>query len=42
MTEIEINQLFDMEHTIAGSIFEDATYPYEVLPEISDYILELG
>lgn len=42
MKQIEVSELFSLENTIAEKIFEDATYAYEVLPEISDFILELG
>lgn len=31
-----------MEETIAAEIFEGKTYPWEVLPEIHDFILKLG
>lgn len=42
MQPIEIKNLFDTKNTIAASIFEGKTYPYEVLPLISDFILTLG
>lgn len=42
MKEIEIDQLYDLNETIAKDLFADVTYPYEVLPEIHDFILELG
>ena len=34
--------LFNMEETIAKDIFEDCDYPWEVLPKIEAFILELG
>ena len=34
--------LFNMEETIAKDIFEDCDYPWEVLPKIKDFIVELG
>ncbi|MDL2214446.1 UDP-N-acetylglucosamine pyrophosphorylase [Clostridia bacterium OttesenSCG-928-O13] len=37
-----ISDLFDLTKTIAASLFEGHTYPWEVLPQISDYILQLG
>ena len=37
-----ISELFDLSQTIAADIFEGKTYPWEVLPEIHDYILKLG
>ena len=42
MREIEIQNLFDMTKTIAAGLFEGKTYPFEVLPEISGFIEELG
>lgn len=37
-----INQLFNLEHTIAKELFEGAVYPSEVLPRIRDFIIRLG
>ena len=42
MKEIACDVLFEKGHTIAEKIFEGVTYPYEVLPKISEFILELG
>lgn len=41
---IEIKDLFAniAENTIAGEIFNDKKYPFEVLPEIGDFIIKLG
>lgn len=39
---ITINDLYDLKETIAAKLFEDITYPWEVLPGIHDFILELG
>ena len=41
---IEINALFSniSENTIATGIFEGKVYPFEVLPDIGSYIVELG
>ena len=39
---VEINELFDLEKTIAAELFAGKTYPWEVLPEIKDFILKLG
>ncbi len=38
----EIRELLDLDKTIAAELFAGKTYPWEVLPEISDYILKLG
>ncbi len=42
MEECKIEKLYNLKETIATKIFEGKTYPWEVLPEISDFILELG
>lgn len=42
MEECKINNLFDINETIATKIFEGCTYPWEVLPKIKDFIIELG
>ena len=42
MKQLENNTLFDMSQTIASAIFEGTTYPWEVLPKIGDFIIELG
>lgn len=40
--KVSIKELFDLNETIAASIFEGATYPWEVLAKIGSYIVELG
>lgn len=42
MTELTVKELYTLEETIAGAIFEGVTYPWEVLPKISSFIVELG
>lgn len=42
MEECKIKNLYNLEETIAKRIFEGATYPWEVLPRIGDFIIELG
>jgi NDP-sugar pyrophosphorylase family protein len=42
MDTCKIVNLYNIEETIAKSIFDGATYPWEVLPKIGAYILELG
>ena len=42
MEECKIKNLYNLEETIAAKIFEGATYPWEVLPKIGDFIIELG
>ncbi len=42
MTDIKNQDLFDLTKTKAAQLFENTSYPWEVLPEISDFILKLG
>jgi len=38
----KIDDLLDLSKTIAADLFEGKTYPWEVLPEIKDFIIALG
>lgn len=40
--DTEIGELYTLEETIAGEIFQGATYPWEVLSRIGDFIVALG
>lgn len=42
INEVSISSLYDLEHTMAKSLLEKLTYPWEALPKIKDFILELG
>lgn len=42
INEISISSLYDLEHTLARPLLEKLTYPWEALPKIKDFILELG
>lgn len=42
MADITITGLFEEGHTIAWRLFEEKVYPWEILPEISDFIIEKG
>ncbi len=42
MSKIRVNDLYDLNETIAADLFKDVTYPWEVLPKIHDFIVELG
>ena len=42
MNNISIANLYDLEQTIAKDIFTGVTYPWEVLPKIKDFIIEMG
>ncbi len=39
---LKINELLDLTKTIAAPLFEGKTYPWEVLADISDFIVKLG
>ncbi len=39
---LTIKELYSLEETIAKDLFEGATYPWEVLPKINQFILDLG
>lgn len=42
MEQLKIENLFDLEQTIAKDIFTGCIFPYEVLPKINTFIKELG
>ena len=42
MEQMKISELLDLTQTIASELFEGKTYPWEVLPEISSFIVKLG
>lgn len=42
MKGLTVKELYTLEETIAKEIFDGVTYPWEVLPKIHDFILELG
>ncbi len=42
MEECKIKNLYNLEETMASEIFKDSTYPWEVLPKIENFIIELG
>ena len=42
MNNIGISDLYSLDKTIARTIFEDVEYPWQVLPKIKDYIIQLG
>lgn len=37
-----IKNMYDLNETIAKDIFEGVTYPWEILPKISEFIIKLG
>ena len=42
MEGCKIKNLYNLEETIAKSLLGQCTYPWEVLPKISEFILEIG
>ena len=42
MKEVQIQNLLDTDKTIAKRIFDDKEFPWNVLPDLKDFILELG
>lgn len=42
MKQVTVQELYNLDETIAKDIFDGVTYPWEVLPKISAFIIELG
>ena len=42
MKEMTVKEMYTLDETIAKDIFEGVEYPWEVLPKISNFIMELG
>lgn len=42
MEQLTVKELYNLDETIAKEIFEGVTYPWEVLPKIGAFIVELG
>lgn len=42
MEQLSVKELYNLEETIAKDIFEGVTYPWEVLPKIGEFIIQLG
>lgn len=42
MEQLKISELYDLTQTMAAELFDGKTYPWEVLPEIGDFIMKLG
>lgn len=40
--QVTIKELYDLTETAAKSLLESVTYPWEALPKIKDFIIELG
>ena len=41
MESIRIENMYDLNETIAAEIFEGKAYPWEVLPQIKEFIVKL-
>ena len=37
-----VHEMFDLSHTLAASVFEGRTYPWEILGGLKDYVYALG
>lgn len=42
MEKMTVKEMYTLDETIAKDIFEGVEYPWEVLPKISNFIMELG
>ena len=42
MLELETRNILNLDETISKNIFDNATYPWEVLTKINDFIIKLG
>ncbi len=42
MEQYAIENLYDLNETIAADLMKSAKYPWEILPKIKDFIIELG
>lgn len=42
MEQCKIKNLYNLEETIAAELMDQAEYPWELLPKISSFIVELG
>lgn len=42
MKECKVENLYNLEETIAKDLLENLTYPWEALPKISEFIKDLG
>ncbi len=42
MVSVKISDLYDLKETIGAALFQGAEYPWEVLPGVHDFIIELG
>lgn len=42
MSSVKINDLLSLDKTIGAGVFESCTYPWEILPKLKSFIVELG
>ncbi len=41
-TCLEVKNMYDLTHSLAAPLLESVTYPWEALPKIGEFILQLG
>ena len=42
MEQMKVKELYNLNETIAATLFDEDCYPWELLPKIADFIVELG
>jgi len=42
LQKLKIENLFDLQKTISSSLFQQNSYPWEVLPKLNDFIMNFG
>lgn len=42
ISELMIKNMYSLEHSVAGDYLSKLTYPWEALPHIKDWIIEIG
>ena len=42
MEHCKIKNMYDLTQTLAAPLLETVTYPWEALPKIGDFIMEIG
>ena len=42
MNQMQIQNLYNLNETISAPLFSGVVYPWELLPKIGAYIMELG
>ena len=42
MQKLRIESLFDLKRTLSIQLFNQSTYPWEILPKLKDFIFDFG